>query len=145
MAKSTLRGVYIDALFVSVKEGHRAVKKAVYSAIGSDLSGRKDVLGIWISERESAHFWLTVLDELKGRGVQDICITCIDGLSGLTEAIEAIYPKARIQRCIVHLIRNATKYVSAKDRKIFCSDLKVIYTAATRSEAEAAFEILHKN
>ncbi|WP_068558145.1 IS256 family transposase, partial [Thermotalea metallivorans] len=137
--------VYFDALFVSVKEGHRTAKKAVYTAIGIDLSGRKDVLGIWISETESAHFWLTVLDELKGRGVQDICIACIDGLNGLAEAIEAIYPKARIQRCIVHLIGNATKYVSAKDRKAFCSDIKAIYGAATRREAEDAFEVLREH
>jgi putative transposase len=134
--------VYFDAMFVSVKDGARATKKAVYSVIGVDLKGRKDVLGLWMSETESAHFWLSVLDELKGRGVQDIFIACMDGLKGLQEAIEAVFPRTQTQRCIIHLIRNATKYVNTKERKTFCADLKKIYDAASKQAAETAFENL---
>lgn len=137
--------VYFDAMFVSVKDGIKATKKAVYTVVGIDLKGRKDVLGLWLSETESAHFWLSILDELKGRGVEDIFIACIDGLSGLREAIEAVFPRTKTQRCIIHLIRNSTKYVSNKDRKGFCGDLKEIYNAASKQLAETAFEALKAN
>lgn len=134
--------VYFDAMFVSVKEGARATKKALYTVIGINLKGQKDVLGLWVSETESAHFWLSVLDELKGRGVEDICIACMDGLKGLQEAIEAVFPQVKTQRCIIHLIRNATKYVSTKERKAFCTDLKEIYHAPSRQSAQMAFDNL---
>ena len=137
--------VYFDAMFVPIKDGVKATRKAVYSVIGIDLKGHKDVLGLWMSETESAHFWLSVLDELKGRGVQDILIACMDGLAGLPEAIEAVFPRTKTQRCIIHLIRNATKYVSHKDRKAFCADLKEIYNAASKQAAEIAFESLRTN
>lgn len=137
--------VYFDAMYVSVKDGIKAAKKAVYTVVGIDLNGRKDVLGLWVGETESAHFWLSVLDELKGRGVEDILIACMDGLSGLREAIEAVFPKTKTQRCIIHLIRNATTHVSYKDRKGFCADLKEIYSAASKQLAETAFEALKSN
>lgn len=112
----------------------------MYSVIGVDVRGHKDVLGLWISETESAHFWLSVLDEVKGRGVEDILIACMDGLKGLKEAIEAVFPRTQTQRCIIHLVRNATKYVSSKERKSFCKDLKQIYHAASKQAAQTAFE-----
>ncbi len=94
-----MHSTYIDAMFVSVKDSVRATKKAIYTVVGIDLHGQKDVLGLWISETESAHFWLSVLDQLKSRGVQDMLIACMDGLKGLENAIEAVYPQTKTQRC----------------------------------------------
>jgi transposase-like protein len=113
--------VFIDAVHFNVKENGRVVKKAAYIVLGVDMEGNKDVLGIWIGENESAKFWLSVLNDLKNRGVRDILIICSDGLSGLKEAINASFPEAVRQRCIVHLIRNSTKFVSYKDLKEFCN------------------------
>ena len=113
----------------------RVVKKAVYIAIGINLDGRKDVLGMWVGENESAKFWLSVLNGLKNRGVNDILIACIDGLSGFTNAIEAVFPQTEIQQCIIHQIRNTTKYVSYKDIKALMADLKRVYAAVDEDTA----------
>lgn len=133
--------VYLDALHVKVRDGMSASTKAVYCIIGVSLDGRKDVLSLSIGEAESASYWMSLLDELKARGVQDICIACVDGLSGFEQAIQAVFPHALVQRCLVHLIRQSTKFVSYQDRKSFCYDLKQIYQAVNRSAAEQAFEI----
>lgn len=123
--------VYFDALVVNGRSEGKAVKKAVYIALGLDIDGKKDVLGLWIGENEGSKFWMGVVSELKNRGVKDILIACIDGLKGLPEAINAVFPATRIQLCIVHMIRSSTKYVSYKERKIVCADLKTIYTASS--------------
>ena len=124
----------MDAIFLSVREEGHVVKKAVYLAIGIDSEGMKDVLGIWIGGNESAKYWLGVLTELKNRGVQDILICCIDGLKGFEQAIGTVFPQTQIQRCIVHQVRYSCKFVNYKDRKLFCKDMKEIYTAAQRKE-----------
>ena len=110
-------------------------RQAVYIAIGINLDGRKDVLGMWVGENESAKFWLSVLNGLKNRGVNDILIACIDGLSGFTNAIEAVFPQTEIQQCIIHQIRNTTKYVSYKDIKALMADLKRVYAAVDEDTA----------
>jgi putative transposase len=127
--------VYLDCLHVKVREGHVRVK-AVYLAIGINLAGQKEVLGLWIAQSEGAKFWLQVVTELKNRGVQDIFIACVDGLKGFPEAIEAVYPHAAVQLCIVHMVRNSLNYVSWKMRAEVAADLKSIYTSATADEAE---------
>lgn len=132
--------VFFDCLVVKVRQDKRIINKAVYVALGVDLSGRKDILGLWISENEGAKFWLANFTEMKNRGMQDMLIACSDNLAGMSEAIEAVYPKTEHQLCIVHQIRNSLKYVSYKDRKEVVSDLKPIYTAATEEEAQIALE-----
>ena len=134
--------VYFDAIRVKIKEDKRIINKAVYLALGIGMDGCKELLGIWISENEGAKFWLGVCNELKSRGLNDIFVACIDGLSGFPDAIESVYPKTEIQLCIVHMIRNSTKYVSHKDRKALCADLKKVYGADTLDEAELALEAL---
>lgn len=126
--------VYFDAIVIKARSDGRVINKAVYTAIGVNNEGKKEALGLWISENEGAKFWAGIMAELKNRGVRDILIACIDGLTGLPEAINAIFPDTRIQLCIVHMIRNSTKYVSYKERKVLCADLKKIYTAATERE-----------
>ena len=121
--------VFMDAIHYHVRSEGRIVKRAVYILLGINMDGKKDVLGMYVGENESAKFWLTILNNLKNRGVQDILITCVDGLSGFPQAIEAVYPQAEIQRCIVHQIRNSTRYVSYKDIKQVSADLKQVYTA----------------
>jgi putative transposase len=128
--------LYLDALQVKVKSGGRVVSKAIYLAFGVNLQGLKEVLGIWASDNEGAKFWMQVITELKNRGVQDIFIACVDGLKGFPEAIEAIYPEAQVQLCIVHLVRYSLLYVSHKDRKEVAQDLKLIYQAATLEEGD---------
>ena len=123
--------VYMDAIFLSIREDGHVVKKAVYIAIGIDSEGMKDVLGVWIGGNESAKYWLGVLTDLRNRGVQDILICSIDGLKGFEQAIGTVFPQAEIQRCIVHQIRYSCKFVNYKDRKLFCKDMKAIYTSAT--------------
>ncbi|QHW35474.1 IS256 family transposase (plasmid) [Paenibacillus rhizovicinus] len=134
-----LQGVYavvfLDAIHFKVKQDGAIVNKAAYMVIGIDLDGNKDVLGMWIGEHESAKFWLSVLNELKNRGVQDILITCVDNLSGFSQAISACYPQTEIQKCIIHQIRNSTRYVSYKDLKKVTADLKPIYKAVTEEAA----------
>jgi transposase-like protein len=132
--------IYLDALHVKMRDGMSASNKAVYCVIGVSLEGHKDVLSLSIGEAESASYWMSLLDELKARGVQDICIACVDGLSGFKQAIQAVFPHALVQRCLVHLIRQSTKFVSYQDRKSFCYDLKQIYQAISQSAAEQAFE-----
>jgi putative transposase len=132
--------VYFDCLVVKVRHDKRIINKAVYAALGIDCDGKKDVLGLWISENEGAKFWLGNLTEMKNRGMQDLLIACSDNLSGMSEAISAVYPKCEHQLCIVHQIRNSLKYVSYKDRKEVASSLKPIYQAATEDEALLALE-----
>ena len=129
--------LYLDALQVKVKDQGRVSNKAIYLAIGVNMQGIKEVLGLWASENEGAKFWLSIITELKNRGVKDIFIACVDGLKGFPEAIEAIYPKTQVQLCLVHLMRFSLAYVSFKDRKAVAADLKVIYRAASAEEAEA--------
>lgn len=127
--------VYLDCIHVKVREGAVRVK-AVYLAIGVTLSGEKEVLGLWLAQTEGAKFWLQVVTELRNRGVQDIFIACVDGLKGFPEAIEAVFPKATVQLCIVHMVRHSLNYVSWKRRAEVAADLKRIYQSATADEAE---------
>ena len=127
--------VFMDAIHYKVKENHQYVTKAAYVVLGITLEGSKDILGIWIGEHESSKFWLNVLTELKSRGVQDVYLFCVDGLKGFQEAIAAVYPKAGIQRCIIHQIRYSTRFVGYKDIKALMADLKSVYTAVTEDEA----------
>lgn len=127
--------VFLDAIHFKVKQDGQIVNKAAYMVLGIDLDGQKDVLGIWIGEHESAKFWLSVLNELRNRGVQDILITCVDNLTGFNEAIAACYPTTEIQKCIVHQIRNSIRYVSYKDVKKITAALKPIYTASSETAA----------
>ena len=132
--------LYLDALRVNVKEAGQVIKKAVYLVIGVNLQGHKEVLGLWIAATEGAKFWLSILTELKNRGVEDIFLACVDGLKGFAEAIEAIFPRTVVQLCIVHIIRNSLAYVSYKDRKAVAADLKSVYRAATAEQAEFELE-----
>lgn len=136
--------VFMDAVHFNVRQDGHVVKKAVYVAIGVRLNGRKDVLGMWIGGNESAKYWLGVLNELKNRGVEDIMIISVDGLTGFADAISAVFPKTEIQRCIVHQIRYTTKFVSYKDIKAFTKDLKQIYQAATEELALQALDELEE-
>jgi putative transposase len=136
--------VYLDCIHVKVRDTGVVRVKAVYLAIGINLQGEKEVLGLWIAQTEGAKFWLHVVTELKNRGVQDIFIACVDGLKGFPEAIETVCPRAAVQLCIVHLVRNSLNYVSWKMRKAVAGDLKRIYQSATAAEAEqrlAEFEM----
>ena len=134
--------VILDAVHYSVRENGIVTKKAAYVAIGTDLEGKKDVLGIWLGATESAKYWLSVLTGLKNRGVKDILIASVDGLSGFVEAIHAAYPHTEVQRCVIHQIRASTRYVSYKDIKAFVADLKPIYKATTEEAALAALDDL---
>lgn len=134
--------VMLDAIHYKVREDGIVVKKAVYIGIGTDLEGKKDVLGIWIGATESAKYWLSVLNGLKNRGVNDILIVSVDGLTGFSEAIAAAYPRTEIQRCIIHQIRSSTRYVSYKDVKAFTAALKPIYKAPTEELALEALDEL---
>ena len=127
--------VFLDAIHYHVRSEGQIVKKAVYIAIGVDLDGHKDVLGMWVGENESAKFWATVLNGLRNRGVEDIFIACTDNLSGFSAAVEAVFPKTEIQNCVVHQIRNSTKYVSYKDLKALMADLKAVYAAVDEPSA----------
>ncbi|MBT4922359.1 MAG: IS256 family transposase [Rickettsiales bacterium] len=132
--------VFFDCLVVKVRHEKRIINKAVYVALGIDLSGKKDILGLWISENEGAKFWLGNLTEMKNRGMNDMLIACTDNLTGMSDAIAAVYPKCEHQLCIVHQIRNSLKFVSYKDRKALVADLKPIYQAATEGEAQEALD-----
>ncbi|WP_341280738.1 IS256 family transposase [Paenibacillus sp. FSL H8-0537] len=127
--------IFLDAIHFKVKQDGAIVNKAAYMVIGIDLEGCKDVLGMWIGENESSKFWLNVLNDLKNRGVQDILITCVDNLSGFTQAISACYTQTEIQKCIIHQIRNSTRFVSYKDIKKVTADLKPIYKAVNEEMA----------
>jgi putative transposase len=132
--------VYLDALYVKMRHEGRVENRAVYVAIGVNMEGRKEVLGLWTSASEGAKFWLTILTELRNRGVKDIFIACVDGLKGFPQAIESVFPQAQVQLCIVHLVRASLKYVSWKDRKRVAADLKLIYRAATVEQAQQELE-----
>jgi putative transposase len=127
--------LYLDATIVKVRSEGRVINKSAYLAIGINLEGIKDVLGIWIEQTEGAKFWLKIMTEIKNRGVKDIFIACVDGLKGFPEAIEATFPQAEVQLCVVHMIRNSLRYVSWKDRKALASDLKSVYHASSEDEA----------
>ena len=137
--------VFMDAIHYHVRSEGRIIKKAVYIAIGIDLDGKKDVLGMWVGENESAKFWATVLNGLKNRGVEDIFIACTDNLTGFSSAIEAVFPKTEIQNCIIHQLRNSSKYVSYKDLKALMADLKAVYAAVDEESALTALDIFAEN
>ena len=132
--------MFMDAIHYHVRSEGQVVKKAVYVAIGIDLNGRKDVLGMWVGENESAKYWATVLNSLRNRGVEDIFIACTDNLTGFSNAIEAVYPRTDIQNCIIHQLRNSSKYVSYKDLKALMADLKQVYAAVDETAAEEALD-----
>lgn len=130
--------VLFDAIVLKVREEGRILNKATYLALGIGMDELKEVLGIWIEKNEGAKFWLGVFTELRNRGLTDVLIACVDGLKGLPEAIEAVYPQTEVQLCIVHMVRNSLKFVSYKDRKKIADDLKLVYRAATEEQAEQA-------
>ena len=132
--------VFLDAIHYHVRSDGHIVKKAVYIAIGIDLDGHKDVLGMWVGENESAKYWATVLNSLRNRGIEDIFIACTDNLCGFSTAIEAVFPKTEIQNCIIHQIRNSSKYVSYKDLKALMADLKAVYAAVDEDAALMALD-----
>lgn len=132
--------VYLDCIVVKVRHNKQVINKAVHLALGINLAGQKELLGMWIAENEGAKFWLSVLTELQNRGLKDILIACVDGLTGFPEAIQTAYPKTKVQLCIVHMVRNSLKYVSWKDYKAVTTDLKAIYQSATEQAALAELE-----
>ena len=132
--------MYLDAIHFKVRKDNRIITKAAYTVLGISVTGHKEILGIWIGENESASFWLGVLNDLKNRGVEDILIVCKDGLTGFSEAINAVFPQTELQLCVIHQIRNSMKYVSYKDRKPLMADLKPVYQSLTLEEAELKFE-----
>lgn len=132
--------LYIDALYTSVRDGGAVTKKAIYVALGIGVSGQRDVLGLWIDPSEGARTWLSILTELKNRGVQDVLFVCCDGLSGLSQAIGAVFPKATVQTCIVHLIRASLRYVHDKDRRHVVAALREVYGADSEASARQAFD-----
>lgn len=134
--------VWLDAIHYKIKENGRYISKAIYTILGLNIEGKKELLGLYLSDQEGAHHWLSVLTDLHNRGVQDILIACVDGLKGFPEAIESIYPKTEIQHCIIHQIRNSLKYVASKNQKAFMADLKCVYKAATLNAAELALDEL---
>lgn len=127
--------VYLDCIVVKIRQDKQVINKSIYLALGVNLEGHKELLGMWLSENEGAKFWLTVMTELQNRGVKDILIACIDGLKGFSEAINTVFPETKIQLCIVHMVRNSIKYVPWKDYKAVTADLKLIYNSATEEEA----------
>jgi transposase-like protein len=134
--------VYLDCLVVKIRQDKQVINKAVYLALGVNLEGQKELLGLWLSENEGAKFWLNVLTELQNRGVKDILIACVDGLKGFPDAINTVFPHTQIQLCIVHMIRNSMKYVPWKDYKGVTADLKRIYQSVTEEEALLALDQL---
>ena len=130
--------LYFDALLVKSREAGPVKNRAVYVALGVNFQGEKELLGLWLSETEGAKFWLSVFTELKNRGVQDCFIACVDGLKGLPEAVETVFPQTQVQLCIVHKVRNSLKYVTWKERRAVARDLRAVYGAATLPEAEQA-------
>ena len=134
--------VWLDAIHYKVKEDSRYVGKAVYTVLGVNIAGHKEILGLYLLESEGTHFWLSVLMDLNNRGVQDILIAAVDGLTGFPEAINSIFPETEIQLCIIHQIRNSMKYVASKNHKAFMADLKPVYKAPTIGSAEDALNML---
>lgn len=134
--------VFMDCIHYKVKEDGRVVARAIYNLLGIDVEGRKDLIGMYSAESEGAKFWLSVLTDLKNRGVKDILIACVDGLKGFPEAIASIFPHTQVQLCIVHQIRNSLKYISHKDKKDFVADLKLVYNAISKEEGYRQLELL---
>ena len=132
--------VYLDGLSIKVRHNKQVINKTIYLALGLNVAGEKELLGLWIAETEGAKFWLQVLTELRNRGVSDILVACVDGLTGFPDAIESVFPKAKIQLCIVHMMRNSLNFVAWKDRKKVAADLKRIYQSTTVDDAEAELE-----
>jgi len=132
--------VYLDCIVVKIRQDKQVINKAVYLALGVNMEGHKELLGLWLSENEGAKFWLNVLTELQNRGVKDILIACVDGLKGFPEAINTAFPETQVQLCIVHMVRNSVKYVPWKDYKPVTADLKQIYQSATEEEALQALD-----
>ncbi|RYE26083.1 MAG: IS256 family transposase [Sphingobacteriaceae bacterium] len=126
--------VYLDCMHYKVREGNAVITRAVYNILGVSLDGKKDLLGMYLSESEGAKFWLSVLTDLKNRGMQDMLIACVDGLKGFPEAIAAIFPKTEVQTCVVHQIRNSLRYITEKDKKLFMADLKPVYQAISKEQ-----------
>ena len=134
--------VWLDAIHYKVRENGRYVSKAIYTILALNIEGKKELIGLYLSDAEGAHYWLSVLTDLQNRGVKDILIACVDGLTGFPEAIETIYPETEVQQCIIHQIRNSMKYVASKNQKAFMADLKAVYRAATKNAAETALDEL---
>lgn len=132
--------LYLDALYVRMRDNGHVQNRAVYVAIGINLEGKKEVLGLWTSPNEGAKFWLQVLTEIRNRGVNDVFIACVDGLKGFPEAVESVFPKARVQLCVVHLVRHSLNFVPWKQRRVVAADLRAVYTAATEAAARQAIE-----
>jgi len=132
--------VYLDCIVLKIRQDKQVINKAVYLALGVNMEGQKELLGMWLSENEGAKFWLGVLTELQNRGVKDILIACVDGLKGFPDAIQAVYPQTQIQLCIVHMVRNSVRYVPWKDYKAVTSDLKKIYQSATEEQALSSLD-----
>lgn len=132
--------VYLDCIVLKIRQNKRVINKSMYVALGINMEGQKELLGLWLAETEGAKFWLSVLTELKSRGLEDILIACVDGLKGFPDAIAAEYPHTQIQLCIVHMVRNSLRYVSWKDYKAVTADLKRIYNSATEEAAQAELE-----
>lgn len=134
--------VWLDAIHYKIKENGRYISKAIYTILGLNIEGKKELLGLYLSDQEGAHHWLSVLTDLHNRGIKDILIACVDGLKGFPEAIESLYPHTEIQHCIIHQIRHSLKYVASKNQKAFMADLKCVYKAATLNAAETALDEL---
>ena len=132
--------VWMDGIVFKVRENSKVINKSIYLAVGLNREGRKEVLGMWLGKNESSSFWMSVLTDLKARGVEDMLITATDNLNGFTQTIRSVFPESQTQICVVHQIRNACKYVVWKDRKAFSADMKHIYTAPTKEAAKAALE-----
>ena len=132
--------VYLDCIVVKVRQDNTIINKAVFLALGVNTEGHKELLGLWMAENEGAKFWLSVLTELKNRGVKDILIACVDGLKGIPDAINTVYPDTHIQLCIIHMVRNSLKYVSWKDYKAVTADLKKVYQSVTEDTALQALD-----
>lgn len=137
--------VYLDCIVVKIRQDKRVINKAIYLALGVNIEGHKELLGMWLSENEGAKFWLSVLTELQNRGLKDILIACVDGLKGFPDAINTVYPATQIQLCIVHMVRNSMKYVPYKDYKAVAADLKRIYQSVTEEEAQQALSQFAEN
>lgn len=132
--------LFVDCLYVPVRKGRRARNAAVYVALGYDLQGRKDVLGLWMDESEGARRWMQIFDELRQRGLEDVVYVCADGVAGLEDGLRSVFPLARFQRCVVHMVRNSLKYVPQKEARAFCRDLRAVYGAPSAQAARPAWE-----
>jgi len=132
----------MDAVHYKIKEEGRYIGKAIYTLLGLTLNGEKEILGIYLSENEGANYWLTVLTDIQNRGVKDILIACVDGLTGFPEAIASIFPQTEVQLCIIHQIRNSMKYAASKNQKAFMADLKPVYRTTSKDSAEVALDEL---